>query len=292
MRIDAHIYNLGAKSKRLALVTSQLESVPKPLLTLNNNNPLVSLPIGKSVHHKILSNMQNSHSLRHNSRYHRRRILWRISLSKDVRSDDPANRSAANDERASNRPLTLPNDIVMHVAQDGRDVRIAPADTEEDASVPRARARADETHHGDADDCRGSVQDQHQASLAVAVCEPGGGQHPRRCSDVGREGEDLRHGGAVAHVAAQDDGEEEAEGVGDNVVEEVQPGPLPEFPVAEVVQDFVQVEGVDHGVATVAVNAGFDDGCFFGGEKWAAGGELGLRAAVGKVDDEDVAHDA
>lgn len=206
--------------------------------------------------------MQNSHSLRHNSGNHRGRILRRISLSEDIRSDNPTDRSAANDERTSDRPLTLPDDVVVHVAQNRRNVRVTLADTEEHARVPRARTRADETHHGDADDRRGSVQDQHHASLAVAVSEPGGGQHPRCGSDVGREGEDLGHGGAVAHVAAKDDRQEEAEGVGDDVVEEVQPGPLPEFPVAEVVQDFVQVEGVDDGVAAVAVDAGFDDGCF------------------------------
>jgi len=59
-----------------------------------------------------------------------------------------------------------------------------------------------------------------------------------------------------------------------------------------VVQNFVEVEGVDDGVAAVAVDAGFDYGCFFGGEEGAAGDELGLGAAVGEVDDEDVAYDA
>lgn len=81
----------------------------------------------------------------------------------------------------------------------------------------------------------------------------------------------MGHGGAVAHVAGEDDGQEEAEGVGDDVVEEVQPGPLPEFPVAEVVQDFGDVEGVDDGVAAVAVDAGLDYGGFGGGEEGAAG---------------------
>ena len=102
----------------------------------------------------------------------------------------------------------------------------------------------------------------------------------------------MGHGGAVAHVPGQDDGEEEAEGVGDDVVEHVQPGPFPEFPVVQVVQDFAEIEAVDGCITSVAVNSCFDDSCFFGCEEGAASDQLGLRASIGEVDDENVAHEA
>ena len=181
--------------------------------------------------------MQHRNSLRQNRRNHRRRILGRISLAGNIRSNNTANGASA----------------------------------EEDARVPGGRVGADEARHGDADDGGGGVEDEDYAALAVAVGEPGCREHPGRGGDVRWEGQDLGHGGAVAHVSGEDDGEEEAEGVGDYIVEQLQPGPFREFPVVEVVQDFAGIEAVNDGISSVAVDARFDDFCFFDCEEGATG---------------------
>lgn len=235
--------------------------------------------------------MQDCDGLSHDSRNHRRSVLWGILLAKDIGSNDATYRPAANDQGTSDGPLRLADNIVVHVTQDRRNVGVAAAHSKEHTSIPSSGV-CREARHGDAYDCCRSVEDEDCTSFAIPIRKVRRRQHPRGGGDVRRERENLRHGDGIAHVVAKNDGEEEAEAVRDDIVEEIQPGPLPELPVVQVVEDFAEIELVDHCVASITVDAEFDDVGFFGGKEGAACDELGLGRAVGKVNDEDEAHQA
>jgi hypothetical protein len=93
----------------------------------------------------------------------------------------------------------------------------------------------------------------------------------------------------MPHLVAQDDGQEVAEAVADDVVEQVQPRVFPDLPVAQVQQDRLFGQPVDGGVAPVAVDAAQDDAGFGGREEGTPGYDVGLRGFVGEVDDGYVA---
>lgn len=63
----------------------------------------------------------------------------------------------------------------------------------------------------------------------------------------------------MPHILLQYDWEEVAEGVGNDVVEEVEPGVFPDLPVTEVEEDGGFCEFVCDSVAAVALDAGEDD---------------------------------
>ena len=147
-------------------------------------------------------------------------------------------------------------------------------------------------HHAHADHSRRAVEQDDGPALAVPIRHPRRGKHPRRGQDVWRETQYLRHGDRVAHLGAQDDGQEVPVRVGDDVVEEVEPCEFPDLPVAQVDEDEGGGEGVDDGVAAVALDAGEDEAGFVGREEGAAGYEGGQGGFVREVDYEDVAEEA
>jgi len=128
----------------------------KPPLSLQKYDSPISLPISSPINKEFLPNMQHCNRLHQNRSNHRRRVLGSISLAEDIRSNDPANSASANDQSTRDGALRLPDNVVVHVAKERRDVGVAAADAEEDARVSCGWVGADEACHGDADDgCAG-----------------------------------------------------------------------------------------------------------------------------------------
>jgi hypothetical protein len=102
----------------------------------------------------------------------------------------------------------------------------------------------------------------------------------------------LAHRDRVAHVASQNDGQEVAPGVRDDVVEEVEPCEFPDLPVTQVEADAGPRELVGDGIASIALDARQDYAGFADREEWTLRDWGGLGALVGKVDDGDVSDNA
>jgi hypothetical protein len=256
-------------------------------------------------------------------------IFRRVLLAENVRCRNTTTRSAADQpipqvsdklyhgkqdsQRASHTPLHLPNNVVMHIAQQTRHVTVGTTDTQKDPRIACCRVRR-EPHHGNANDCSTGIPNDDDTTLAVVVGQPGRGEHPHGRNDVRWEGENLGKRDGVAHVVAEDYGKEAAwvqsatfigkagccvresseylqtEGICHYIVEEVQPSELPDLEVPQMAQDQRHSQLVNNSIASVSLDA-IDHNRGFGlGQEGLSRDDVRLRCLIREVDNEHVAH--
>lgn len=105
-------------------------------------------------------------------------------------------------------------DVVSLVGHGGGDICVCAHADEEDAEVADAHV-LDPADEREADDGEAGVEGDDGTAEVVLVAEPAGEVHHYACGGVGGRDEALGFGEGEAHAAAEDDGEEVGEGVGD-----------------------------------------------------------------------------
>ena len=216
------------------------------------------------------------------------RILRRILLSENVRRGNSSASTPTNQQCTSDTPLHLPNDVVVHVAQQARHIRVRSRHTQEHARIPSPRF-VNIGHHAHADDGPAAIEDDDQAALTIPICNPRSGEHPCRGEYVRRERHDLAHCDRIAHIVAEDDGEEVAPRVRNDVVQEIQPRELPDLPVAQVPCNGRPGQLVDHRIAAVALDPSEHNGSLWDREKRSTGNWMWVCRLVWEVDNGDEA---
>ena len=225
-----------------------LKRVPKARLALYDHLTPRRFPIVLREHVEILNHNQYRDRLRNNTSNQARPVIRRVRRLERIPSNDPTTPATPDHHRRREGLLRIADDVVLHVREVRRDVRINPHHSEENTAVPRMHVRA-VADHGDADDVEDAVEDDDVAADAPAVAEPGDEEHPGDAGGVGREGQHLGARDRVAEAVVEDDGQEVGEGVEADVVEADEGGEFPEFPVQGHGQDGVQVDFLGTGFA-------------------------------------------
>ena len=179
----------------------------------------------------------------------------------------------------------------MHIGKDTSDIRVYCCDADEGTDITITRD-FEKAHHRHTHKRHTRIEDKDDTSLAILIREPRCRAEPDAGESIRRKRQHLRHGGRVSHPGLQDDGQEVAEGVCYDVVEEEDPGEFPYLPVLEVDHDRLEGQRLGRSVATIAVNALHDEVGFMDCQERLSQDEASFVCLVWKVDDGDKAHDA
>lgn len=186
-----------------------LQRKPETFLSLKDPLSPISLPVRPAIHNKILQDMKNRQNLRHDYRNHSRpvslvsklqaavdlenlRVLREVVLAEDICRRNATTRSTPNQQRTRHTPLHLPDNIVVHIAQQAGHIAVRARDPQKHARIPRIRV-AQPPHHHDPHNCNTAIQYNNRAPHPEPIRHPRSPKHPHRRHHIRRETQDLRH---------------------------------------------------------------------------------------------------
>lgn len=208
-------------------------------------------------------------------------VCWPVLTSENQTASNAANAAKSDQRGTAESTLPLAANVVGLVGHDLWDVAVGASTGEKDAKVASSHA-VGPAHNGQTNDCEKSIEDDQRTTDVILIADPSGAKHDdsgkciRGCNlkiasalaflypgYFNLSYQTLRCSNAEAHSNAEDEWQEEGEGIRHGCDTGEDKSESPNLNVEACRHELAKVKGLQRSVATVSVDAGDDEAAFF-----------------------------